>query len=170
MEAFFIGILAGTAIGTIVAVAMVLARPARRSRPWTWPQRTALVASAFGAGAGIAIIVAGDSPLFAAWWRGFAAAFGPHGEVDAARHARALAWFVPIGLVIVAHYLVVAYAVWARAPRWAGRVGAWSVGAWFVVDSTSGLVTGGGFNVLLINVPALVVGLPAYLWLARTPA
>jgi hypothetical protein len=162
-QLFFTGITAGTTVGVAITLVMLWRRPRSGAvPPSTMTDHLALAGSLFGAGAGLAVMLLGDTRVFAPWWDGFAAAFPGAPRTDARR------WFPVIGALIVLHYVPLAFAVRRVADRrWVGRVGVWSIVAWFVIDSGSGLVLGGAFNVVLINVPAVAVGLPPFWWMSR---
>lgn len=70
----------------------------------------------------------------------------------------------PFGATTAAYFVL--FAAVARWPLRAGEPWAWwalsgSLGLWFVVDSLASLARGGLFNVLLVNVPCLIVlGIP----------
>lgn len=68
----------------------------------------------------------------------------------------------PIGGTVFAHFGLLAWAAWARpADSWVSMAVVGSVGGWFVVDATCSLLAGASFNVLLIDLPCLLLVLGA---------
>ena len=60
-------------------------------------------------------------------------------------------------------YFLVHHGV-ARGLAWAHRGAVAGIACWFVIDSTGSALLGAGFNVALVNLPALLVlGVPLYL-------
>jgi hypothetical protein len=137
-------------------------RPPPEAPPWTWWSRWLVAASVLGAAAGLAIALAVDTPLFAPWLAGLDRAhFDQAGVPEPARElVRFL--FGPIGGATCGMFVLTGLAAWyGRGQRWVTLAIAGSLLTWFAVDSTSSVLAGGGFNVLLINLPTLALFAPA---------
>lgn len=132
-----------------------LMTPAARACFWT---------AILGAGTGIAIAFGGSTPLFGMWFRDLELIH--YDSVPLADPARRLAlfFFGPIGGCTLAQFVMLAGI--ARRERAAGRAattGMLSIAAWFAVDSGYCLAHDGLFNILLVNVPALILTLPPWI-------
>jgi hypothetical protein len=122
----------------------------------------------FGASTGLAIAFGGTTPLFGTWFAGLDQALyaGAGAPEDARRFA--LLFFGPIGGCTFAQFMMLAG--FLRRDGETLRVAyaaAASIAAWFAIDSAYGLVSGGLFNIVLVNVPAVAMTLPPWLLLAR---
>jgi hypothetical protein len=133
------------------------------SRAFHFCQRWLVWANVFFAVFGVVIAVAGDTILFAIWNNAatdafFAGTFPP----EILEFKRFL--FGIIGGTIAGFHVLMAYVAavpLARREAWAIRALAAALLVWFAIDSAIGLLTGGWFNVVLINLFALIaVGVP----------
>ncbi len=140
------------------------ARPAAAPPPWRWWSRWLVAASALSVVAGLGIAVGVDTPLFAPWFHGLDQAhFAGAGVPDGAR-ALCRFFFGPIGGATVGTFVLTGAAAWyGRGQRWVTVAIAASLLTWFVVDSACSLARGGAFNVLLVNLPTMVLFAPALL-------
>ena len=153
----------------LVVLAPLLARtrgsctaPPTAPPPWTWWSRWLVAASAMSAVAGLAIAVGVDTLLFGPWFDGLDAALV--GDAGVPESARELArfWFGPIGGATIGTFVLTGAAAWyGRGQRWVTIAIGASLMTWFVVDSACSLANDGAFNVLLINVPTVVLFTPA---------
>jgi hypothetical protein len=135
--------------------------PARGWRPMFWVMAGFAVFGIFSA-------VGVRSPVFAIWNAGLEASL--HGGKALSQGAILMERFAfgPIGGTIGAHFVMLAWGYrYVPDQRWLARASLTSVLAWFLLDSFMSLMQGGVFNVLLINVPAMVTVLAA-LALTRT--
>lgn len=131
--------------------------------PSHWPLRAVVLSSMIGVGSGLMIAFAGDTFVFAPWFDGlahFALSSGPESE------ALARSFFGAIGAAVTAQFAVIVMV--ARGPLGRRPELAWACAAtlllWFVVDSAYGLAHGGLFNVMMVNVPTLILALPPLVW------
>lgn len=127
--------------------------------------------SAFGAAAGAMIAAGGQSALFAPWWAGLAEAHYAGGPIPEGARRLALFFFGPVGGCALAQFTMLTGLI-ARegATRRVALAGSASIAVWFAIDSAYGLANAGLFNILVINVPSMLLTLPPYLWLSRTLA
>jgi hypothetical protein len=139
-----------------------------RRRPYV---RACLFASLFGAATGLAIAFGGNTAFFTMWWSGLSASHYGGATIAEPAHRFALFFFGPIGGCTFAQFLMLAGLVAHEGgtPRVAAA-GATSIAVWFVADSAWGLTSGGLFNVLLVNVPAIAATLPPWILLAKSLA
>jgi hypothetical protein len=135
-----------------------------RSTPAT---KACLWTSVAGAATGLAIAFGGTSLLFGLWWQGLERSlYGGAALGDAPRNL-ALFFFGPIGGCTLAQFAMLAGLVRHEgATLRVASIGAASILVWFLVDSACGLAHGGLFNIVLVNVPCVVLTLPPWLWLA----
>lgn len=132
------------------------------ARPTAWRALEAFAWAmvAFGILLGVAII----SPPFAVYRDAMAALWFegalPHGTLPWMQYG-----FGAIGAAFAGHFLVLAaVARHAWAEPWAARVWGGTVLAWFAVDSAACLMQGATFNVLMVNLPALLGSGGLLLW------
>lgn len=128
--------------------------------------RACLWTSILGAGTGLGIAFGGTTVLFALWFQGLEAAQYAGLPLPDDTHRLALFFFGPIGGCTIAQFAMLA--LWLRAERGTSRValaGVASILAWFAIDSAYGLANNGLFNIALVNVPAALMTLPAWLLL-----
>ncbi|MBI5503615.1 MAG: hypothetical protein HY899_02360 [Deltaproteobacteria bacterium] len=123
-----------------------------------------------GAVSGVVIALAGSSSLFAPWHDALAKAY--HLDVEQTRVARRLAGFFlgPIGGSVAGQFVMlaaIAHHAIPRRRRWAIPACLASIIGWFVVDSGYGLLFGGWFNIVMLNVPTLLLTLPPLCLAAR---
>lgn len=119
-----------------------------------------------GAAAGAMIAFGGDTVLFAPWFAGLEAAQYGGRAIDASTLRLALFFFGPVGGCTLAQFLMLAGFV--RHDGGTGRAavtGSVSIAAWCTIDSAFGLAHDGLFNVAMVNLPALMMTLPPWLWL-----
>lgn len=125
--------------------------------------------SLLGAAAGLAIAFGASTALFAPWWGGLEAAQYGGAALPASSQRLALFFFGPIGGCTAAQFLMLAGLVRRDgATRRTATAGIASIVAWFAIDSAWGLAHYGLFNIVMINVPALVMTLPPWLLLVRS--
>jgi hypothetical protein len=127
--------------------------------------------SLFGASTGLVIAVGGATPLFGPWFAGLESAhYGGAALTDGARRL-ALFFFGPVGGCVLAQFVLLTGLVLREgASRRVAAAGVLSIGGWFFIDSAWGLVHDGLFNILLVNLPSMLVTLPPWVWLAHVVA
>ncbi len=127
-----------------------------------WYRWLLVVSVVFGL-VGVLVALAPESFFFAHWNAALAEVFFA-GEVPA--EAAHLKTFLlgPLGGTIAGSYvlqLAIVLGPFRKRERWAHVALTASLLAWFCIDSTVSLMHGAVFNVLLINLPALIgTGLP----------
>lgn len=129
--------------------------------------RLALGSAVIGIATGAVIAFGTESALFETWWSGLSAAHFDGAEAPPAAHALVRFFAGPIGGSTVGQCAMLAWVARhaiASGERWAWRAGALSVLAWALTDSTWSLVSGGAFNVWLVNLPCAVLLLAPLLW------
>lgn len=92
-------------------------------------------------------------PALVTWATGGAAL-----DADSARLMRF--FMVPLGATMAGYFVLAALVVrhtFPRDDRWAWRAMAWSLAAWFVVDTSLSIAVGAWFNVWIVNVPYAVL-------------
>jgi hypothetical protein len=125
-------------------------------------------ASLFGASTGLGIAFGGTTPLFAQWFSGLEAAHYGGAALAESPRRFALAFFGPIGGCTLAQFAMLAMLVRREPARLrTALAGAGSILAWFVVDSSYGAAHRGWFNIAMVNLPAIAMTLPPWLWLLR---
>jgi len=112
----------------------------------------------------IAIAFAGDSFLFVLHNAGSEAVFFPKtGFTPEALQFKKL-MFAIIGGTLAGNHLLLYFVAkypFAERKKWAWQAIAASLLLWFIIDSGMSLYLGAGYNVILINIPALLgIGLP----------
>jgi hypothetical protein len=118
---------------------------------------------------GIVVAVGSTSVIFAVYRQSMAdALFGGALPPEATTWIAFL--YAPIGATFLGHFTMLAWAVTRDRNRAEARwIVAISMLAWFVVDSSTGVMHGAWFNIAMVNVPSLLaVGVPW--WLARPRA
>ena len=128
--------------------------------------RLCLWTSVLGAATGIGIAFGGSTPLFAMWWQGLESAHYGGMPVSESAGRLALLFFGPIGGCAFAQFVMLAgFIRHDGQTRRAAWTGATSIAGWCAIDSAYGLLHNGLFNIVLINVPALLTTLPPWLML-----
>lgn len=133
------------------------------------PARLVLAASVMGVGSGLMIAFAGDTRVFELWWQALGAAHYAGEPVPHDVRAAMLAFFGRIGGATAGQLVILAWMAKqaiARGERWAIGASLASVLAWFMVDSAYSLAANAAFNVVMVNVPTLVLTLPPLAWAA----
>ncbi len=118
-----------------------------------------LVLAAFAA-AGVAFSLAGRSPLFAVWNRAAALALFDLEAPPPELVGLASATDAILGMAMAGKWLAALAVVQlgvAAGRRWAADALLAALAAWFAVDSAASLLAGATFNVLLVNLPGLVL-------------
>lgn len=131
--------------------------------------RVLLAALVLGAGSGFVIALGGETILFAPWREGLSAAHFGGQTIPPATSEAALVFFGPIGGAVLGQFVLLAMIARHAIPRgepWAWKACAASIGAWFLIDTGWDLVHGGLFNVLMVNVPTLLLTVPPLAWVA----
>lgn len=127
--------------------------------------------SLFGAATGLAIAFGAATPLFSPWFAGLESAqYGGASLTDGARRL-AVSFFGPVGGCVLAQFaMLTGFVSREGATRRTAAAGVLSIGGWFLIDSAWGLVHHGLFNILLVNLPSMLVTLPPWLRLAHVAA
>ena len=123
----------------------------------------------FGATTGLVIAFGGNTPSFDTWFAGLEDAHYAGSTIAQETRRLALAFFGPIGGSTFAQFVMLASFLQCDGPsRRAARAGAISIASWCAIDSGYGLANDGMFNIMLVNMPALVVTWPPWVLLARS--
>lgn len=126
---------------------------------YRWLLTASLTLVAFG----VFVAIAPDSIVLRTWNDSLDNTFLVGSENGAASEVRRFL-MGPLGATIAGFYVLQSFIVWTAfrtRERWAWWAIAFATLLWFVVDSAVSIDHGARFNVLMINLPALVVmGLP----------
>lgn len=123
------------------------------------------------AGGGLVVATAVTAPVFASYIDGMSGAFF-HGD-PLSQGALDFVAFVygPIGGTFLAHFVMLAWCVHHRGSEaWVSTAIVTSVFLWFTIDSTMCATHGAWFNVLMVNVPCVLVVTAAVLRHRKTQA
>lgn len=131
--------------------------------------RLALASAALGTLSGLVIAFGTESAWFDPWWRGLADAHFGGQAPSAAAHALLRFFAGPIGGSTAGQCVMLAWVArnaLSAGERWAWRGSAVSVLVWAGIDSSWSVLSGGAFNVWLVNVPCAVLLLAPLVWAA----
>ena len=131
------------------------------------PARLALATAVIGCGTGLVIALGMDTPLFDVWRAGLADAHFGGAPISASTRALVRFFAGPIGGATLGQFVLLAYIAKYALPAgagWAWRASLGSLLVWALVDCGYGVVSGGAFNILLVNLPCLGLVAPPLLW------